>query len=162
MNPVRGAFEGSDDKSGRATLSARYKGAALRERNSGRARTLLSFAGESHELSGGLRAAEVPRREEAIRELQLITGFQAEVFDPCGRRWCPGFAVRSEFPRPTARELHAAALRRRGFANEEIGKLLRVQRSRVTILAWRGEGFLLSVQGKLQHEDARREGRRRL
>jgi hypothetical protein len=160
LNPVQGAFQGIDDGSCQGSLSARYREAASPERKSG-ARALLSFAGESHELSGGLQTAEA-LREEAIRELRLIKGFQAEVFDPYRRRWCPGFAVRSEFPRPTARELHAVALRRRGFTNEEIGKVLRVQRSRVTILAWRGEGFLLSVQGELEYEDTRREGLRRL
>lgn len=101
-------------------------------------------------------------REQAIREITMLSEFQAEVFDPVMRRWVPGFAVHSEFPRPCARALHAAALRRRGFANEQIAEALHVKRNRVSLLAWRGEGFLMCVEGATAHEEARLEGRRRL
>ena len=101
-------------------------------------------------------------RAEAIRELALIVGFHAEVFDPATRQWVPGFAVHSEFSRPAARALHAVALRRRGLANEKIAKVLRIKRDRVSFLAWRGDGFLMSVAGSTGYEEARQASRRRL
>jgi hypothetical protein len=60
------------------------------------------------------------------------------------------------------RALHAATLRHRGLTNEQIGKVLRVRRDRVSFLAWRGEGFLMSVVGATGYEEARRANLRRL
>lgn len=116
---------------------------------------------DARERSSGDSAAVSPRAE-AIRDLALIVGFQTEVFDPVTRQWVPGFAVHSEFPRPGARALHAATLRHRGLTNEQIGKVLRVRRDRVSFLAWRGEGFLMSVVGATGYEEARRATLRRL
>lgn len=118
-------------------------------------------AHDAREPSSGDSSAVSPRAE-AIRELALIVGFQTEVFDPVTRQWVPGFAVHSEFPRPGARALHAATLRHRGLRNEQIGKVLRVRRDRVSFLAWRGEGFLMSVAGATGYEEARRASLRRL
>jgi hypothetical protein len=102
------------------------------------------------------------QREEAIQEIAMLSGFQAEVFDPVLRRWVAGFAIHSEFPKPSAKSLHAAALRRRGFANEKVADVLHVRTKRVSILAWRGEGFLMCVEGTAGHEEARLAARCRL
>ncbi len=125
---------------------------ARRYRNRGRAAGLPL---------GGERMAPA-LREEVIREIMMVSRFQAEVFDHGTRRWVPGSAVHSEFPRPGAKALHAAALRRRGLGNEQIAEALHVKRNRVSLLAWRGEGFLMCIEGRTGHEEERLAGRCRL
>lgn len=118
-------------------------------------------AHEAGRRSTGERTAREVRAQ-AISDLVAIVGFQAEVFDPALRCWVPGFAVHSEFPRPSAKALHAAALRRRGLANKQIAEVLHVKRHRVSLLAWRGDGFLSSLEGSTGYEEARRAIRCRL
>jgi hypothetical protein len=111
--------------------------------------------------SPGDRIAE-ELRAQAIRDIEMILGFRAEVFDPVMRAWVRGFAVHSEFPRPTARALHAAALRRRGLTNTQIAKVLHLKTNRVSVLRWRGEGFLMCVEATMDHEETRLSSRIRL